>query len=217
MGTVHDIAARNLIDFGVPQGHVHHVLNWSCHLTQAVRVQCVEGVNEAKVTITDFLEKTGIAEYLACKEGVVSLDEAIEISLRNEGSIVGVTGKPATGKSTFCRYLLEQREVMFIDEFWEVGLGPKYQQTLKLAEDARTQGQLVVAAACQIDPNIADTRIHLVSPPEIRRHHLIARYFRPSDEQRIKFFEAYEAHDDLLFGLEKMRASVIVDSSAVRY
>tara|TARA_Y100000310_G_C20669481_1_gene809430 strand:+ start:1006 stop:1548 length:543 start_codon:yes stop_codon:yes gene_type:complete len=180
-------------------------------------VQCLEAVREAEVVITDFLEKTGVAEYLESEEGFVSLDEAVQIALTNEGQVVGVTGKPATGKSTFCRYLLERREVVVIDEFWKAGSRTTYGNKLKLAEEAKKRGQLVVAAACQIDPNIADIRIHLVSPPEIRRHHLIARHYRPSDEHRLRFFEAYEAHDDLLFGLERMKAQVVVESNRVRY
>lgn len=216
MTRVYDRAMQNLLTFGVPSAQVNGALSWSCHLLRAITVEEKEAIDEATEVLQGFLEGTRITQYLRNTEGAITLEEAVEKTLGNGSKVLGVTGKPATGKSTFCQYIQGQ-EIEIFDEMWPAGKTTEYERNLQALYCAKSQGKTIVAAACQLGDALVDTRLHFISPPKIRLHHLQARMRESSDRLRVKYFEAYEVYDDLLFGLEKLNADVVVNNTEIRY
>lgn len=217
MASEYVAAAANLIKYGIDPDRADEAMIWSRRLIRASILEEHTKITEAGEELRSFLESTGIADYLADRESVVSLDEALgEISNLGSGHIVGLTGKPASGKSTLCSYVAGDK-VIIIDEFWETVEGNLYDQKVKSALAARADGKLVITAACQIISPIVDTKMHLVCPPEVRQHNLATRSLNLSDKLRAEFFEAYEANDNLLYGLERVNADFVVDTTRIRY
>ena len=101
MASEYVAATANLIKYGIDQSHADEDMNWSRLLIRSSILKQDTDITEAGKELKSFLEPTGIADYLADHENVVSLNEALgEISLLGSGHIAGLTGKPASGEST---------------------------------------------------------------------------------------------------------------------
>ncbi len=152
-------------------------------------------------------------EYLlkGMGERAVSYDEAIK-GLKQDvarGKIIGVTGKPGVGKTTFLQHLGENIET--IDEFWPDGSNGTYKERLKRLEDLRNRGKGGVVAACQVDRSLIDKMYHIWTDPNMRIIHLALRDGSSDDRRRTHCFDAYDALDDYLYGFQGELASLIID------
>ncbi len=74
------------------------------------------------------------------------------------------------------------------------------------AAQAVEQGQSLIVAAVQLNSSLPLKRFHLSVNPERRFMWLASRSLDLSDRLRLTYFDAFGAHDNLVFGLERINA-----------
>lgn len=210
-------AFENLRAFGISETQADDALDLSRNLIRYSLMRVPSEVERYGSLLKNFLRLSGIEGYLNNSDPTVTLDHAIgHIFTQDPGSVVGITGKPAAGKTTLCKHLSGDR-IVIVDEFWQTGTEQEYQEKQDHVKVLSEQGKVVVVGACQLTSPQVTSRIHLVSPPDIRKHNLETRLRGLTDQLRVKFFEAYEANDDLIYGLEQIHADIIADATRIRY
>jgi len=200
---------ENLTYLGVSESEANDAINASRDILHASVINRETPKQEAY--LSKFLGKHGL---LLNPDMGMTIDEGLEkLALVPEGGVIGLTGKPASGKST----ILNQVHEMFyiIDEFW-TDLG-HYKEKVERMKRASGEGKRVLVAACQLDPDLIPHRFHLVSPRSARLHNLETRGRGFSDGVRSFNYDRMDLHDALLYDSEFVRAEGIINTTTIRY
>lgn len=216
MSNEYTVARRNLEQLGIEQDKISGALSNSRFLVVAAIHGDDSGVADALNELNKFYACTGLKDLIDSVDLAVPLDEGIK-NIRGhllDGHIVGMTGKPASGKSTILSYLLPTPNILLIDEFWANEDG--YRAKVKSLKDWTETFNGALVTACQVDSQFTTYRVHIVNP--ISRHHNLATRNRGiTDELRAFYFEAFEANDNLLYETERVKADFIINSGRIKY
>jgi hypothetical protein len=210
-------AYENLCLLGVsPDDASYIVSNANSLLVAAVR-EDDEGVRDIGNYLERAIVQTGIGDVLYNPDPLLTCRQAFSAVYRevSRGRVVGITGKPGSGKSSFLRDLSLEGGIAIFDEFWNAieGYDEKRDELDSLAECRLP----IAVAACHVDRGAVDICFHIEADPKKRAANLLKRDDGPSDRLRARYFSAFERHDDILFGLEKIHAEYIFDSGSLSF
>jgi hypothetical protein len=175
---------------------------------------------EAKYNLTDHhMKLPGQPQTITVESGL----EMIARELSIPGRIVGVAGMPASGKTTLL-HRLSQKGFYTIDEFWKEGADYQegenmYPAEIREVQQRKEKRKSTVVAASTVDPSRVDYIAFLITIPQTRLHNLKKRCSdeNNTDAIRIKHFDIYEKIDFFKYGLQRIQADIVIDTSRVRY
>jgi len=172
------------------------------------------GITSLEGELREFCTQRGLAEKLYARP-TLSFDEGAERIKAQQGPIIiGITGKPACGKSTLLNYLSHQENTLVLDEFWP--LETDYAAMKRRAEEALTQESKVIVASSQLAKFVQE-RYHLMSSPKRRKANLKSRSRTITDQLRHTYFKAFDLMDLILYESEAVNAQFLIDSSRIKY
>ena len=197
---------RNLEVFGMNLEDARYVIANIRSFFVAVLAGDDEGVEDFNNYFKHVLQVSGIREFLDNYSPLMSYDAALAEMAHtlSGGTPLGITGKPGAGKSELLTCLNKQADVVILDEFWRYS--KDYADLEQRAVQAVEQGQSLIVAAGQLNSSLPLKRFHLSVSPERRFMRLASRSLDLSDRLRVTYFDAFESHDDLVFGLERINA-----------
>ncbi len=171
---------------------------------------------EKKYGLSDYDKNLGKAKQLSLKNGIQAMYDSL-----NAGKPVGLIGKPGCGKSTLLEIIKEtDDEIITIDEFWKEG-SPNFEEKKDEFEYLVDVNEKVIVAGAQLDDNQhikTVAYLHLDERSRKSNIRLRQNYTDKNDDgARLDYFEAFSIIDNFLYGLQKIKANIIIDSSSIRY
>jgi|GEM_PF-2758297 hypothetical protein len=215
--TINDRAYNNLCLLGTNIEDARYIISNTNALLLAAIKEDDEGVQEIEHYLSRAIRHTGIDEVLYDNGSSLTCEQAFEAAYKemSQGKVIGVTGKPGSGKSSFLKSISRTGGAATFDEFWTTIEG--YEEKIDLFERLTKINFPIAIAACHLDRRFVDLCFHIQANPEKRVTNLKERDGNLSDRLRAKYFSAFELHDDILFGLEKMHAEYAFDSGDLSY
>jgi len=211
----YDAARANLRRVGLVKGEIDSALKYSKAIIRAAIQGDEKGVIDLNQQLKGICTESGLVERLYSKP-TLTFDEGAERIVSTPSPIlIGITGKPACGKSTLLKYFGTREDIVVIDEFWP--LERDYDQKKEQAEKALTTGNKVIVASCIINHQGVRERYHLINSSERRKENLLTRSRTITDQLRSTYFDAFELIDLVLFESEAVNAQFLIDSSRIKY
>jgi hypothetical protein len=216
MSSEYAVARRNLALLGLDGNEVERPIIDAKDIVKYAMFDKRDGLFTAYRSLNRFLGdhvgdvKTFYNRALNFDQGFDAINE-----LSKPGTVVGLTGKPVSGKSTFLNYLSENSNILVVDEFWDAQEG--YQKKIDIVRKMKKKGARLIVAASQLEDDLVDLKFHLVTSPVSRKHNLQIRSRGITDQLRAKYFTEFNVADDLVYELEILKAQHVIDSSRIRY
>jgi hypothetical protein len=208
-------ARFNLQRLGLRRGEIDLALSYCKSVVRAAICGDRTGITSLEEELRTLCTQLGLAERIY-SQPTLSFDEGAERIKEKQGPImIGITGKPASGKTTILKYLSDQENTLVLDEFWP--LGTDYTLMRRRAEEALSHGSKVIVASSQLAKKSILERYHLMSSPERRKENLKSRSRTITDQLRHTYFKAFDLMDLVLYESEAVNARFLVDSSKIKY
>ena len=200
----------NLIKLGLNPGEVSTVLGLADEVTDLALGDSPD-LYLTYQTLRDVLEGLNFFERLAERaKSPISYDEAKALVRKSaeDGKVIGITGKPAVGKTTLLNNLCSG-DYIRIDECWPTSRD--YKMALEILERYRLHQVGAIIAGCQLDPGLTDVRLHLNASLDSRFRHLFQRRRDVWDELRLEHYEEMDLVDTVYYGPEIVNADLVLD------